>query len=308
MALPPNLTIATDGSLLLTGGTHEVLAMCTGEKPSSDASVDAFWANHARRQAYCGARDIGYQMVVFPDKLVPYAGRISSTDRIVSPYLRDFAARRAHGGVLYPDVVATDYMRTDTHLSVQGLASVTRQVVEGVGIFDHAMFDAACDACQVVSKEHIGDLGSKCDPPICEEAAQFKGLGRGRYGSNKVSSGNFGIIDMNYNPAALQDQTVLLFGDSFFRQMLKCLTHYYSRIFFLRTRFFHDELVPAIKPDVIFGGCAERYLSEVQPDSERPHALALPLILGRGMDPTPNFAQLWNMLVDSKVLAGGERA
>lgn len=302
MTLPGSLSRASDGSLLLVGGAHVVLDLCQGRKRAAPDSVETFWHNQGRRRAFCDARGIRYQMVVFQDKLVAFAGQVPGQDGIVSPYLRDYAP--SGEGVLYPLLTSADFLRTDTHLSARGMARVTRLIVEGVGISDHAAFDTACAERTVVNPALIGDLGVKCDPPESEEAVQFRGLAAGRYGSNRMMVGNDGIIDLALNPSAATDKTLLIFGDSFFRQILPCLTHYFARIVFLRSRYFHDELVSAVAPDVIFAGCAERYLASVELDAARPHALSFPLIHGRPTDPTEDFAALWTLMVDSNRLAG----
>ena len=64
------------------------------------------------------------------------------------------------------------------------------------------------------------------------------------------------------------NKIVLIFGDSFFRMMLIHLSAIFSRVICLRTRFLHPEMVTLIRPDVIFTGNAERYLSYVSPDTE----------------------------------------
>lgn len=48
---------------------------------------------------------------------------------------------------------------------------------------------------------------------------------------------------------------------------------------------------------------AERYLSRVFPDADRPHFLSYPLIKGRGVEADPAFAELWQRHVDSRRLA-----
>lgn len=79
---------------------------------------------------------------------------------------------------------------------------------------------------------------------------------------------NEGMVDIVINPEAEHDSTVLLFGDSFFRMMLKHMSAVFSKVICLRTWFYHPEMVELIQPDCIFSGNAERYLSAVAPDSE----------------------------------------
>jgi hypothetical protein len=106
------------------------------------------------------------------------------------------------------------------------------------------------------------------------------------------------------SPDSKTDKTLLIFGDSFFRVMLNQLAWGFRRVVFCRSAYFHSELVDAVKPDVIFGGAAERYLADVAPDDVRPHFLAYTLLAGRKMAPEPGFAELFAKFFDQASLTG----
>ncbi|WP_386260645.1 methyltransferase domain-containing protein [Sulfitobacter aestuariivivens] len=149
-----------------------------------------------------------------------------------------------------------------------------------------------------MQEDFSGDLGRKFTPPVTEPRERLRGaVMRKRIGSNGMKGGNNGILILLESPDALTDKTLLIFGDSFFRQLLHHLCFFYRRVIFCRTRFFHYEMVDAFQPDHIFCGVAERYLSDVLPDDERPHFLAYPLVLGRAIEPDPLFPALWQKFV-----------
>jgi hypothetical protein len=112
-----------------------------------------------------------------------------------------------------------------------------------------------------------GDLGNKFTPPLYQEGLL---LDPNWPTVELRSSGGFndGMVDIILSPEGLHDRTLLLFGDSFFRMMLKHLSAVFTRVICLHTRFLHPEMITLIQPDLIFTGNAERFLSNVLPDEE----------------------------------------
>lgn len=299
--VPEGVSIASNGGLLLTGGAHEVLALMTGVKRPPESSPTIFWANDTARKAFCGKRNIAYSLVVFPDKLTTY-GTILGNENIGSLYLREYAQKNAAPeDPLYLDLDADDYFLTDTHLSTKGLISAAGQIMARFG-GDQGFYQHYTE--RLVDGQHfVGDLGAKFNPRRSEMIDVAKGVNQGVQVSNGMISGNDGAIDIVVNEYATSDRTVLIYGDSFFRQMLGPLSYFFKRIICVRTRYFHYECIDAIRPDIILAGCAERYLSRVYRDSDRPHFLSYPLNYGRAINPPPDFVKRWNELVDIRVLA-----
>ncbi|WP_145962812.1 hypothetical protein [Mangrovicoccus ximenensis] len=300
---PPHIALGSDGSLLLVGGRHNVLSLFSGRQDVSSESVRAFRENNQTRREFCIQNKISYRMVVFPDKIVPFAAEVPGGHQISSIYDLHYKHKDLSDDVLYLDVEKKHYAVTDTHFSPVGMAVSTLQTLEGIIPGDLRSFHATCREHLKPEPEFFGDLGVQCMPPISERTHRLKGLARGRYGTNGLVAGNYGIIDLNINEDSVTDKTLLIFGDSFFRQIFPCLTHFFRKIMFLRTRYFHYELVSAVSPDVILCGSAERYLSEVEEDSLRPHFLAAPMLQGRSIQPTERFAELWSEIIDSRELA-----
>ena len=201
MTLPENVYRTKDGALLLTGGGHSTAAYFNGDMKASEASRKNFWENHAARRRWCAQNGIDFRMLVFPDKLAPFAEDMQDHPGIESLYLRDYEPQQNGGQVAYLEMKKSDYLLTDTHLSAQGIKSATKQYLSFLGIMDHTILDEAYRACLTTDENYVGDLGVKCEPNISEKAEILKGIRKGKFATNNVLSGNDGIIDINVNPA-----------------------------------------------------------------------------------------------------------
>lgn len=171
--------------------------------------------------------------------------------------------------VIYPveELRALDreaFLRIDTHLSDDGSLEVLRILSERL---DLEVGSALAHVQTRINRKvtSSGDLGSKLVPEVFQEFLRLDPdwtmhLFRG------PTMFNEGVFDICINKSAPVDKTLLIFGDSFFRLMIPCMSAVFSRIVFLRTRYFHREMVTAIEPDIVLSGNAERYLSSVSND------------------------------------------
>ncbi len=279
-------TWRTEGEVLLTrdnvafliGGNHAVLKFATGELRPSAKSLAAFRANIVSRVALAQNIRCPYLHVIFPDKhsVLSNAFPITPLHRLGDAYMAQLGpALKAH--VLWPaDQLKLEtenpYLPLDTHMTDLGSLAVLRMMLQAIGMEANVALDRIRSRI-VRPQRWQGDLGSKFDPPLFQEGLVLEP----DWPQKKFrSSGGFndGMVDVVFNTEALADKTVLLLGDSFFRMMLDHLSAVFSRVICLRTRFLHPEMITLIKPDIIFTGNAERYLSNVIPDTEA-HAFAL---------------------------------
>ena len=290
--LPADPGWRTEGDVLLTrdnvafliGGNHAVLKFATGELTPSAESFAAFRDNIAGRIALARNADCSYLHVIFPDKQSVLSDDFPFTPlhRLGDAYMaRLDPALRPH--VLWPaDQLKLEtnspFLPLDTHMTDHGSLAVLRMMLQAIGM----EADVALERIRsriVRSQRWKGDLGSKFDPPLFQQGLLLEP----DWPQNQFRSpGGFndGMVDVVLNPEALANKTVLLFGDSFFRMMLSHLSAVFSRVICLRTRFLHPEMVTLIQPNVIFTGCAERYLSNVSPDTEAPAFALYPHLRG----------------------------
>lgn len=300
-----------DGYLFLSGGQHSVFSYFTGARAPQADSPAVFWANLAGRAAWCAEAGIVWRHVIFPEKCVVLRDLLAPGMEISSLFLRHYAPLAPEGPpVLYPLQALTQdagsCSRTDTHYSTRGNILITAAILQD--LFPEAQAGFLPRSLALLKPREIdgGDLGRKLTPPRREVVDCLpKQIVPFKMGSNGISGGNDGIMVLIESRSALSDKTLLIFGDSFFRAILPMLAVFYRRIVFCRSRFFHSEIVRAIRPDHIFTGQAERYLTRCAADSDRPHFLSYPYIKGHTMTPDETFCTLWPRLMATEALLTG---
>lgn len=264
--------LVTDKNVaFLIGGQHSVLDFASGNTRPSEESITSFKENIQSRVAMTERLGVPYAHIIFPDKqsVLDEEFPISPIVRLGSIY-RDALDEKLKERVIYPwERLKTKpgmYLPFDTHLTDHGSLEVLGVILEKLGIEAADTLDRIAQ-CIHKSVRTSGDLGSKFNPPLTQEALR---LDKSWKSHDFTSPGEFndGMVDILIHPTATIDKTILLFGDSFFRIMLNHLSAVFSRVIFLRTRFYHREMVELIEPDIILSGNVERYLSFVTPDKE----------------------------------------
>jgi hypothetical protein len=304
--------IGTTGWLFLSGGQHNIFDYFTGGKNPRPESAGNFVRNLKQRSEFCQRTGRPFKTVIFPEKCVALSKELASVGEFRSLYDRwyhdDVSKAGQSDSICYPLEPLQDneaaFFRTDTHYAAPGCILVTEAILRDV------FSDVLADGIKMLEENlkekpgFSGDLGRKFEPPHYETARVLKKeqLVPFQMATNGIKVGNDGICILVSSPQALTDKTLLIFGDSFFRQLLPLLAVFYRRVVFCRSRFFHYEIADAFAPDHIFCGLTERYLSGCLPDARRPHFLSYPIILGRSMSPDEGFSELWNEFCDQKKL------
>jgi hypothetical protein len=311
-ATPPTIksvvgdVLLTDaGFAFLIGGNHSVLKYATGELKPSERSLGAFCSNIVARRRLAQSVRAAYAHVIFPDKqsVLSDAFPHQPVVRLGELYTAALGAGDK-ASVIYPadalrQTAEPSFLPLDTHLTDHGSLEVLRLVLEALGVDASSTLDHMKTRISRLQR-WSGDLGNKFTPPMVQEA---KVIDPDWSVIELRSPGGFndGMIDILLNPAAAKDATLLLFGDSFFRMMLKHLSAVFSKVIHLRSRFVHPEMVSLIAPDYVLTGNAERCLSDVQPDSEA-HAFFLYPQL-RGEPPTApeaEFLAAWRAVMSPR--------
>lgn len=297
-----------DGYLFLTGGAHAVADFLSGRRQPAPASVAAFVANQQARAAFCRARGLPFTTWIFPEKLyclrdlVPELGPLNSLyQSAYRPAMDDATAADVQYPVAALDARPRCFLMTDTHYSPLGDAMVAGQVLERLAPGAGLALRRAARAAMTERRKVTGDLGSKFTPPRRETVSDLDPLRPHRIGSNGII-GNLGAMYLVDSPEAAADQTLLIFGDSFFRVLLPHLAVHYRRIVFCRSPYFHAEMVDAVAPSAILCGMAERYLAECLPDDQRPHFLAIGALRGKRAAPDAVYAELFGRYIDQRGL------
>lgn len=295
--------LLSNGVAFLIGGNHSVLKYATGALKPTEKSIQNFCENIDNRISLTQKDSIPYLHVIFPDKqsVLEDAFPFKPVKRLGDYYLNAICpSLRKH--VIYPAdlLISTNnaYWPLDTHLTDHGSLVVLRSMLEAVGVQAH---DALAHVEKRITRpvNWSGDLGNKFDPPLKQDGILINPDWEAKTLRNNVGF-NDGLIDILLNPEAALDSTVLLFGDSFFRMMLQHLSAIFSRVICLRTRFMHSEILPLIKPDIVFTGNAERYLSNVTSDADA-HSFFLYPYMRHGCDLTMDneFLEAWAAITSS---------
>jgi hypothetical protein len=293
--LHPDVAEADDGNLFLTRGRHDVFAHATGQAPIRDEVLENFRLNTASRRQSCQRLGAEYRHVILPDKQTVLRDRLP--DMGIQGLGVAFAERADDPAVLYLadplrqlSAEQEVFLLLDTHMTDLGSALASAMIVDslwpGLGT-SHLDTLARCVRRPV---EYSGDLGSKIDPP--RTAMQHKLVLEWpvRRFSNNFLAGNDGIMDVHVSQRAVTENRLLLFGDSFGRHCLAALSLFFREILFIRTRFFHPEIVAQAEPDVVLTQNVERYLISTPNDVLRPNVLLYPELAGRPHDPPVEFA------------------
>lgn len=286
----------------LIGGNHSVLKYTTGELEPSEKSIADFSANIAFRKAIAQKRGAPYLHVIFPDKQsilkeeFPFQPVHQLGDIYLSKMNKDLRA-----SILYPaeqlrGMPRPACQRLDTHLTDFGSLEVLRLMLDAMNLPAPKAL-ARIEKCITKDIKSSGDLGGKFTPPLQQRSVYLQPDWTIAEFNSPGGFKNDGMVEILINPQAEIDKTVLIFGDSFFRLMLRQMSAVFSRVICLRTRFMHPEMVTMVQPDIILSGNAERYLAHVTSDREA-HAFSLYPHLRNSDDlaMSPDFLMAWSAL------------
>jgi hypothetical protein len=281
-----------EGFLFLSGGRHQPLRFTeAGEKIKSE-SLKNFWLNIHRRKSMLTRRGIRFAHLIAPDKqnVCRDAFPIKISRFLGDEYLKAAPSDELKQIVCYPrESLYKDYQqhcyRVDTHYRTSGSMLMLNQLLSQLeGIESEKLLPLIS---QINLDRHIdweGDLGSKMSPPWTEERASLVLPKSIRKFSNRLAGGNNGIIDLYINCSFLEEKPrqglgrVLVFGDSYGRDLSSCLSLACQEVLFMGTPFLHPEVVDAMKPDIVLTENAERYLSWVRLDEDRPFFFLFPFL------------------------------
>jgi hypothetical protein len=138
-----------------------------------------------------------------------------------------------------------------------------------------------------------GDLGSKLDPQREETKVSLKLPQHIKLFNNQIIKANDGICDIYINRNRIANSPrALVFGDSFGRGLVPMMTRIFGMVLFCRSRYIHDEIVLGFKPHLVISQNAERYLSRVSHDDERPPFLLYPSLRAEPVAVPNQFSKL----------------
>ena len=262
--------VCEDGEMFLAGGSHSVLKYITGEMIPSQQSIRSFCSNIEKRAGFCDKQGMLYKHIIFPDKQSILSDKFPfKVTRLADMYM-DKVVSSILDQIIYPIEELTHWeganavtLKQDSHYSDTGSYVMLMSIINSLGLNYHICNNVINNI--IKTEEYIGDLGIKIEPEKMDTAVWLSRTWHPYVIRNKVV-GNDGLVDIYLNRDAKIDKTVVVFGDSFFRRVLWQLSSIFTKVIFFRTRFFHEEIVYSINPDIVLTGNVERYLSNVNSD------------------------------------------
>jgi hypothetical protein len=278
-----NVVIGRDCFLFLYNGGHNVHDYHTGARRPSPESVSAVWANIERRRIYCFNNGIEYRHIIFPNKqmvLTDYypTDLTSVTDQFL--FEQDVREDILDMHPLLEKLGHDAWLKTDTHLNDKGLILSAISIAESLLNADLQHHTSSLLKKSFV-RERRGDLVIMLGADganLCEEEVLYHPFWIQHQFTNSLPGGNNGLIDILINNNAVNDARLLIYGDSFGRGCISCLSHFFSHVMFCRTPFLHDEIADLYRPNYIITQTIERYLPSTTLDIERPFFLFYPVL------------------------------
>lgn len=246
--VPPEVSISPEGRLYLSGGQHRVSEIFSHDHNGiSEESKSVFLKSQDERSAWCREKGLTYSQWIFPDPIL-FEG--SALDGKVASLVSRAFREDLPDSVYYPFHVLNKYPDrqsvTDTHYSPLGNMYVAREVALEV-IGDTADIDLSTSIEQgSIKYGYSGDLGIKFNPIIKENRFVPRPVKSITSANNGIAAGNNGAIQIVESPNSITNRKLLIFGDSFLRSMLAELARYWRTIVFLRTPYFHYEMVGGV--------------------------------------------------------------
>lgn len=279
-----NVFMTSNNSLLtnkniafLMGGNHSVLNYSIGKSKISDQSLINFQNNIINRYNFCKSLNISYNHVLFPDKQSVLVNEFPFNIEVClgDYYLKNLSSDLLSDKVIYPlDLLRDEHNKTknvfldlDTHMAENGSILVINLILKKLGLDNTAVNDLY--KLPTITKLHKGDIGRFFDNAVPQKVNCLDINYDYLYFKSK-SLFNDGLYFILINKNGVYKKTLLLFGDSFFGNMLHILSYFFKMVICLRTRYFHKEMVISIEPDIVLTGNVERYLSFVDTDNNAP--------------------------------------
>lgn len=286
-----------DGYLFLLDSGHHVFDLLLGMRKVTDRPFANFADNVGRRAAICQRAGVGYLHVIYPDKHNVLTDQFPVKDpfRLADTYLDKLPGVR--NTVFYPLQVLQDakspaFLKTDTHLTEMGNIGAAAAIVERlIGESQVAHLNRLVASYQWHETDWTGDLGGRFDPALSERQCVLRTRWPFKWFHNDLMGGNDGIVDILFSSQAIYRKRMLVFGNSFSRNLCGILSYFFTEVVFLRSRYFHDEMFQQIQPDLVISSNVERYLSNCESDEDRPPFLLYPYLNGVNYAPDKAFAE-----------------
>lgn len=258
---------------------------------TGEISIDAknkvnFHSNMAHNLAIAQKHKFNYKHIVFPAKPIVYKKYFESIGvNLASIFNESFY----HSEVIYPHLNTEDYHLHDTHINDVGSFKVVSEVMETLNYpsLPEPLF---------IDTQKSGDLMKMLGRDDLENVKIINGFAGLPFEPLEFTlgaalKGNTGDMKILFNPKALHNSRLILFGDSFFEFGLKVYSLLFTEVIYLRKPYILDDVVKILEPDIVLTANTERYLYNV-PDCHKD---------------TPWFMNYLNKRFNSELLSNVDR-
>jgi hypothetical protein len=275
-----NVLKGEDDWLFLFQGAHYQFDYLMGKKTVSKRSIINFNQNIKERQSFCDSKKIIYKHIIFPSKPLvkkEYLPRDYKTS-IRSLFYRSYKNTldiNTNNSILYlleflkkEEMDYSTFLKYDTHMSDKSYLAISNLLLDTVGLNP-----ISSDDYSFKTKVFQGDLFKMLNYKKIHKE-EFFTFTRNIY--KTYSIGNRGFLKGNSNEVYIthsfkkkSSKKLLIFGDSFFKDIIKILKPYFRDILYVRSRNMEYDIIELYQPDIVFTGNSERYLSKVDADNKR---------------------------------------
>ncbi|HFU75663.1 MAG TPA: hypothetical protein ENK91_09930 [Bacteroidetes bacterium] len=258
--------------LFLYQGSQYQFDYLTGKKKPSTQSIRNFKNNIQNRIEYCSKHKLDYLHIVFPSKPVVKAEELpkSLSRDVHSLYLRYY--KNDNTKIYYPrddlknkESESLTFRKLDTHNSGVGYYTIVENMMKKV--FNISINQNMYEFSDITTD---GELTRMLNSNQLEKhtALYYYPQNYHMVSNRKSLRGNTNDVMLTHTYQSLLGKRCLIFGDSFCKDIVPFLLPFFSDILYIRSAFFHEDIIQMYAPDFIITGNAERYLSHVKSDNE----------------------------------------
>jgi hypothetical protein len=259
--------------LFLWKGGQKQFEFLSGERSPSDISLINFESNIRKRIEICNSRSICFKHIVFPSKALVKTRflpkGIGVVNSVFESHYEKSVSDLVNESLLYPlnelraeELHHSTFYKNDTHMSDRGNVAVAHFLIKAIGLEPKNNLDGSFEM-----RSHKGDLCSMTNGVSIPEELYISNPQLGFVvGNRDYLSGNTNDVQIFHSFYKKLDKRVLIFGDSFFKELIPFLLSYFKEVFYIRSEFFHEDIVELYQPDYVFSGNAERYLASIRSD------------------------------------------
>jgi hypothetical protein len=230
-----------------------------GDELLDDTSIDSFRNNMLYNTSIAERDNFHYKHIIFPAKPLVYKEQFAKAGINLRQI---YSAQHLNECVLYPHLSPDDYYLNDTHMNFKGAFKILKQILREFGYLDIP---------SAITREGniVGDLAKMLGLDSIEIVSfidSLEGVVKEKcqkYSLKPYLKGNTGHLDFRFNPYALFNKRIIIFGDSFFRTTLSTYQKLFSEVIYFRVPYILEDVCRILEPDIVLTGNAERYLYDV---------------------------------------------